>query len=61
MAQKDNLGSKTRFIEGGAVVNRHDEDSYPVRNESGKLAKRRHYDLKGSEVDVGETPSRGDM
>jgi hypothetical protein len=52
MARKDNLGSKTKeheggFVDGGATVNRCDGDPCLVKDESGKLIKRRHYDSKG--------------
>jgi hypothetical protein len=65
--RKDNLGNEAEehkgwFMERGVIVNRCNGDSYLVREESGRLAKRRHYDLKGLGIDIDETPSgKGDV
>jgi hypothetical protein len=34
-------------VEKGVIVNRCNRDSYLVRNENGRLIKRRHHELKG--------------
>jgi hypothetical protein len=61
---KGNLGSKAkehrgRFVERGVIVNCCDGNSYLVRNNGGRLVKKRYYDLKEPRFDIGETPFRG--
>jgi hypothetical protein len=55
--RRDNLGSKAKehkgwFVDGSATVSCWNRDSYLVRNESGRLVKRRHYDLERLATDV---------
>jgi hypothetical protein len=50
MAQRENLGThqkdtKGRFVKSGVVVGKCGGDSYLVKDENGKLSKRRHFGL----------------
>lgn len=60
----DKLSKSTegRFLEDGVVTADCGNDSYLIKKRSGKIIKKKHYDLKGLSPCIGETPSRrGDV
>jgi hypothetical protein len=67
VAKRENLGVKAKaekgkFLKKGVVVGICGGDSYLIRGEDGKISKKRHYDLKGHNIGMNETPSgEGDV
>lgn len=62
ITQRENLGKaskskKGRYTARGIVMEEFGKDSYLVRDENGKIRKKRHYDLKGHKIAMVETPS----
>lgn len=62
VAEIENLGKRAkseqgRFTRSGVVVKVCSSDSYIIREENGKLGKKRYYDLKVMTPDLTETLS----
>jgi transposase InsO family protein len=67
IAKRENLGAtaktkRGRYLKKGVIIGTCTGDSYVVKDENGKINKKRHYDLKGHGVKMSETPSKeGDV